>query len=95
MATPMTAMMMVGVTAPITLDTLSTSSMPTIKTKTSMSVEPIQVFQPNCCSILEPAPANITKPIAKRVMMTAMSSNLETIGWVTLRKTVLCSEAWK
>ena len=94
-ATKTTAMMMDGVIAPMTLDTLSTFSMPVIITRTSMRAEPIHGDQPNCCCMLEPAPASMTKPMQNKVKMTEMSSSFDTIGWVTRRKTWLCSEAWK
>ena len=48
-------MMMLGVSKPITWETLLTSIMPTAITMTSISKEPTQAGQPNCCSMLEPA----------------------------------------
>src|SRR5699024_2518824 len=91
----MTAIIIVGVNKPITLDTLSTSSRPVTRTRTIIAVDPTQVGQPNCWAKLEPAPASMTKPTAKSVKITATSNILETIGCDTFRNTALCSEAWK
>ena len=90
-----TAMMISGVSAPMTWLTFSTSSIPAASTTPVISSAPAQAGRPNCCSRLEPAPASITKPTANRVIVTETSKNRETMGCATLRNTMRCSSARK
>ena len=84
-----------GVTAPMIFETLSTSSMPVTSTKTSMSSAPTHTGHPNCCSRLEPPPANMTKPIANSVTTVAMSSSQDMVLPEMRDSTAVCSLAWK
>ena len=85
--------MMNGVMPPMMALTLSTSSMPAARTRTIMITEPTQMGRPNCWLRLEPAPANMTKPVLNRVIITAMSRTLDMIGEEMRSKTAVCSSA--
>ncbi|GAB3944399.1 hypothetical protein GCM10028828_13430 [Corynebacterium tapiri] len=92
--TKTTKMITKGVTAPMTAVTFSTSIMPVISTSTSMITAPTHRGRPNCCCRLEPPPANMTKPMEKRVTMVEMSRIHATTLLEMRLSTLMCSLAW-
>ena len=70
---PRRQMISSGVMKEITLVSLSMSNRPDSKSKTTMIAEPTQVGKPNCCSMFEPAPATMTKPMQNKVNIVVMS----------------------
>ena len=87
--------MMNGVIAPMTVVTLSTSRKPAASTSATMTSAPAQIGHPHCWLRLEPAPANITKPVENRVISTPRSSRREKVGLAMRSKTLPCSVARK
>ena len=81
------ATIIMGVKTLITFMIRSKSRKAVRITNTAHRALPAHTGRPNCCSKFAPAPASITKPIAKPEKTSTTSMTRRSAGWVMRSKT--------